>query len=159
MALISAMPRIPPALPVLLLGIAPQAAAQLTVQGVRDLDFGVVLQGVAAAVAPTDPIKSGQFYFLTPGIGTRVRIRFTLPTQLNGPGGATMPIAFRNNDAMIRGTAPSSVAVFFNPNNPNNFRLLTSADANVWLGGRVTPGATQTVGTYTATVVMTVTIF
>ena len=153
------MPRLSPALLVLTLSIAPPAAAQLTVQGVRDLDFGVVLQGVPASVLPTDPTKSGQFYFLTPGIGSRVRIRFTLPTRLNGPGGATMPIGFRSNDALIRGTAPSSVPIFFDPNGPRNFRMSSSPDANVWLGGQVTPAPTQAVGTYTATVVMTVTLF
>ena len=150
----------PSLLPGLLLGlVASPAGAQLTVQGVRDLDFRVVIQGVATTVPPTDPIRSGQFYFRTPAIGTRVRISFTLPTQLNGPAGATMPINFANNGGMARETAPTSVPVFFNPNSSVVFRLTTSPDANVWLGGRVTPALNQQAGTYTNTVVMTVIIF
>lgn len=142
-----------------LLGSGRLASAQLVVTGVRDLNFGTVIQGIASPVAPADPVKSGQFYFRTPGVGTRVRIQFTLPTVLNGPTGATMPIAFRNNDAIAQGTAPASVRVTFNPNGAAVFTMTTSADANVWLGGRVSPAANQRVGGYTNTVVMTVTIF
>jgi hypothetical protein len=139
--------------------LAPGASAQVVIQGIRDLDFGVVLPGVQSTVAPTDPIRSGQFYFSTPALGTRVRVRFTLPNQLTSGGGATMPINFRNGDAMIQGTAPSSLPVFFNPNANRNFRMTTSRDANVWLGGTVSPAAGQAVGTYVAPVVLTVTIF
>ncbi len=141
------------------LGLTASAAAQITVQGVRDLEFGPVMQGVQTTVAPTDPIKSGQFYFRTPSLGSRVRIRFNLPTRLNGPAGATMPIRFQNNDAMAQGTGPLSTPAFFNPNGAAVFRMATSPDANVWLGGRVSPAANQPVGTYSATVVMTITVF
>lgn len=142
-----------------LLGSVRLATAQLIVTGVRDLNFGTVIQGIGSTVAPADPVRSGQFYFRTPGIGTRVRIQFTLPTVLNGPTGATMPIAFGNTDAIAQGTAPTSVRVTFNPNGARTFTMTSSADANVWLGGRVTPAANQRVGGYTNTVVMTVTIF
>jgi len=142
-----------------LTGSVTPSAAQLVVQGVRDLNFGPVLQGFAATVAPTDPIKSGQFYLRTPGIGTRVRIQFTLPTQLIGPGNARLAITFGANDGMAKGTAPSSVAAFFNPKATVIYRMVTSADANVWLGGRITPTANQPVGSYTNTVIMTVTVF
>lgn len=134
-------------------------SAQLVVQGVRDLDFGTVIQGVAATVTANDPTRSGQFYFKTPALGTRIRIQFTLPTQLNGPTGATMPITFGASDAMAKGTAPASVPVAFNPNTTATFTMTSSVDANVWLGGRVTPAAAQRVGSYSNTVVMTVTIF
>ncbi len=143
----------------LVIAVPGEASAQLIVTGIRNLDFGVVLQGVASVVPPTDPVKSGQFYFRTPGLGTRVRIRFTLPTQLNGPGGASMPISFANNDARAQGTAPASLPILFNPNGAAVFTMTTSPDANVWLGGRVAPAAAQAVGTYSNTVIMTVTMF
>ena len=135
------------------------ARAQLTVQGVRDLDFGVVVPGIQAVIAPTDPIKSGQFYLRVPAIGDRVQVRFDLPSQLVGPGGATMPISFANADGMAVGTAPSSPPLFFNPQSTTNLKMQTSTDANIWLGGRVSPTATQAVGSYSATVVLTVTVF
>lgn len=135
------------------------ATAQTVVSGIRDLNFGTVIQGVATQVAPTDPVKSGQFYFRTPAIGSRVRIQFTLPTRLNGPAGATMPITFQTTDGFIQGTATTSVGVTFNPNATSTFNMVTSADANVWLGGRVTPAVNQTVGAYSNTIIMTVTVF
>jgi len=70
-----------------------------------------------------------------------------------------MPIRFRNSDAMAQGTGPLSTPAFFNPNGAAVFRMVTSPDANVWLGGRVSPAANQPVGTYSATVVMTITVF
>ena len=140
-------------------GLATRASAQISVQGVRDLDFGSVLRGLQSTVDPTNPVRSGQFYFRTPAVGSRVRIRFTLPTRLNGPGGSSMRIRFQNNDAMAQGTGPASVPAFFNPNGSMVFQMVTSADANVWLGGQVTPAANQPVGTYTGTVVMTITVF
>ncbi len=148
-------------IPLLLIALAPPrtAAAQTMVQGVRDLDFGVVIQGVAKQVLPSDPINSGQFYFRTPGIGSRVRVQFTLPAQLNGPAGATMPITFGATDAIAKGTAASSIPVTFDPRATASFTMTTSADANVWLGGRVTPAAAQRVGSYTNTVTLTITIF
>ena len=139
--------------------LAPAASAQIVVQGVRDLDFGVVLPGLQTSVLATDPIQSGQYYFSTPALGTRVRIRFDLPSQLDEPGGASMPITFKNNDAMIEGTAPASPPVFFNPNANTNLVMTTSRDANIWLGGTVSPVGGQAVGTYTAPVVVTITIF
>lgn len=138
---------------------SPPCSAQLVVQGIRDLDFGPVIQGIAATVTTANPTRSGQFYFKTPAIGTRIRIQFTLPTQLNGPTGATMPITFGTSDALAKGTAPASVPVSFNPNTTASFTMTSSLDANVWLGGRVTPAANQRVGNYSNTVVMTVTIF
>ena len=138
---------------------SPPCSAQLVVQGIRDLDFGPVIQGIAATVTTADPLRSGQFYFKTPALGTRIRIQFTLPTQLNGPSGATMPITFGATDAMAKGTAPASIPASFNPNAAATFTMTTSVDANVWLGGRVTPAANQRVGAYSNTVIMTVTIF
>lgn len=142
---------------VLLLSASPLAAQ--TVTGVRDLNFGFVVRGVQTSVPPSDPIRSGQFY-VRYVIGGRVQLRFTLPTVLNRiGGGATMPISFGNNDAIARGTSPASVPVTFNPNVPRTFRLVTSPDFNVWLGGRVSPSAIQATGTYAGTIVLTCTFF
>lgn len=142
-----------------LAGLTTPSRAQLVVQGIRDLQFGTVFPGIPANVQPTDPIQSGHFYFSTPSLGTRVRVRFTLPSQLNGPGGATMSISFGGGDAMIQGTAAASQPVFFNPQSNQNFLMVTSRDANVWLGGTVSPAVGQAAGGYAAPVVLTVTIF
>lgn len=147
--------------PLLLLAFAAARplAGQTQVTGLRDLNFGVVISGVQTAVPPSDPVKSGQYY-VRYVLGGRVQIRFNLPNTLaRVGGGATMPITFRNGDVIAQGTAPSSAPVSFNPNGVYNFRLTTSPDFNVWLGGRVTPAATQMTGTYSGNVVMNVVFF
>jgi hypothetical protein len=148
----------------LLLALASLVAAaplegQITVTGIRDLDFGVVIRGVQTTVAPNDPIKSGRFY-LSYVTGGRVRLRFTLPTTLARiGGGGSMPISFRNGDGFIQNTGPGSPPDFFNPGANINFTFTPNPDANLWLGGAVSPSGTQPAGSYRGTIVLTVTAF
>jgi hypothetical protein len=139
------------------MGLPSLAAAQLTVRADRDLRFQVVIQGVAKYVPPNDPVYSGEFEF-TATIGNQVQLKFTLPNNLAGPAGATMPINFANGDAIAQGTGPTSVPVTFNPNGAAVFRLVTSNRILVFIGGRVTPAANQRTGAYIAAIVFTVTI-
>jgi len=140
-------------------GLATRSAAQLVVQGVRDLDFGSVMSGVSTTVAATDPIRSGQFYLGAPAVGTRVQIRFILPSVLSSSAGDQMPIAFRNSDGLIQEIGPSAAPAAFNPRATLNYQLQSGSAANIWLGGSVSPTATQPAGAYTAPVVITVTVF
>ena len=48
--------------------------------------------------------------------------------------------------------------VTFNPNTAQNFTIVTSTTINVFIGGTVTPAANQTLGAYTNTITLTVTI-
>ena len=141
----------------LLVAASRGASAQLTVTGLRNLAFGPVIKGVASSVAPSDPVKSGQYEFIVP-IGSQVRIQFTLPTRLNGPSGALLTIAFGTTDAIALGQGPTSVPVTFNPNATQTFNIVSSNRIWVFLGGRVTPTAAQTTGNYTNSVTMTITI-
>ena len=140
-----------------LLTAASPAAAQITVSGIRNLAFGPVIRGVATHVFPNNPVKSGQFRFVT-AIGNRVRVQFTLPNRLNGPAGATMPISFSTTDAIAVGTAAISVPVTFNPKGARVFVIVTSTTINVFIGGTVTPAAAQALGAYTNTITLTVTV-
>jgi hypothetical protein len=146
-------------LPVLLAALlgAPSAAAQIAVAPVRDLAFGPVIVGVPSTVGPSHPTRSGQFQISAP-LATRVQIRLTLPNQLAGPAGAQLPIGFSNNDAIVVGTASGSVPSTFNPKATHVFRT-TSAITNVFIGGSVTPAASQPQGNYAATIILTVTNF
>jgi hypothetical protein len=140
----------------LILTSVPPVAAQSTVTGVRDLAFGVVIRGVQTAVSPADPIRSGRFY-VRHVLNRRVRLTFTLPTQLaRVGGGGNLPISFSNTDATWTATAPGSLPVTFNPNRRQTIRLGTSADIFVNLGGRVSPAAIQPTGAYTGTIILTV---
>lgn len=142
-----------------LVGVATPLAGQSLVTGVRDLDFGPVIRGVPAAVSPADPIRSGRFY-ARHQLNRPVQLRFTLPTQLPKVGGGPgLPITFGATDAIAQGTAPNSLPVVFNPNSPRTFRLVSSADFFVNLGGRVNPTAGQPTGAYRGTVTLTCNFF
>ncbi|HUL68696.1 MAG TPA: hypothetical protein VLT17_00475 [Gemmatimonadales bacterium] len=140
-----------------LVGLPTLAVAQLTVRADRNLQFGIVIKGVQKYVPPNDPVNSGEFEF-TATLGNIVRFQFTLPTNLNGPAGARMPISFGTTDGIAQGTGPTSVPVTFNPNGTPSFTLVSSNRILVFIGGRVTPAANQTSGAYTAPITFTVTI-
>jgi hypothetical protein len=140
-----------------LLAAAPPVAAQITVSGIRNLAFGPVIKGVATHVLPTDPVKSGELRFVT-AIGNTIRLQFTLPTQLNGPAGAKLPISFGTTDGIAVGTAANSVPATFNPKAAQTYNIVTSSTINVYIGGTVSPAANQALGAYTNTITLTVTI-
>jgi len=133
------------------------AAAQITVTPVRDLAFGPVIVGVPTYIPPSHPVRSGQFRVTTVPL-LRVRLRFTLPTRLDGPGGATLPIDFNNNDALHVGTAPNSVPQTFNPKATKNVQITTDTTLLVFIGGTVSPAGSQAQGNYAGTITLTVTI-
>jgi hypothetical protein len=138
------------------LGAGRSAAAQITVTPVRDLAFGPVIVGIPTSIAPSHPVRSGQFRLTAP-LGTRVQVRLTLPNRLDGPTGATLPINFANNDALHIGTGPNSVPVTFNPKATRNLQMTDSAIL-VFIGGTVSPAGNQPQGSYTGTITLTVNV-
>ena len=132
------------------------AAAQVVVTPVRDLAFGAVIVGVPTYVGPSDPVRSGQFRVSAPD-GTKVQIRFTLPDRLDGPAGATLPIAFANNDALHVGTGSNSVPATFNPRATRNLQISDDA-VLVFIGGTVSPAGGQRHGNYAGTIILTVNV-
>ncbi len=138
---------------------APSLTGQSQVTGIRNLNFGPVVASVPSSVTPSDPIRSGRFY-VRHVLNRQVRLSFNLPNRLNRVGGGgNMPISFGATDAIAKGTAPTSLPVTFNPNNPITITMSTSADMYVNLGGRVAPRANQQVGSYQGTVTLTCTFF
>ncbi len=140
---------------VMLFAAGRAAVAQVGVRGDRDLAFGSVTRGIPAAVPPSDPVKSGQWTITAPP-RSRVQIRMTLPVNLNGPSGATMPIVFGKNDAYAQESGGSPQ--YFNPNGFQVYAFGNTGTAIVRLGGQVTPNAGQAAGTYVNTVLLTMTI-
>ena len=132
------------------------AAGQTVASGVRDLAFGTLPIGVTTIVLPTDPVKSGQWNMTSP-VGSRVFFRLTLPSQLNGPAGATMPVDFRNGDAFILEVAAGAQPDYFNPGGNVNHRFTGSNQAIIRLGGRATPAPGQRSGAYSNTAILTIT--
>jgi hypothetical protein len=145
-----------PALIVLL--AAPSAAAQVSVAGVRNLAFGFLTLGVQSTVPPSDPVKSGQWNLTAP-VGQRIQIRLTVPNQLQGPAGATLPVSIKNGDAFVQGTWSGATPNSFNPAGNVNFRFTGGTQAILRLGGSTTPSPTQRTGAYSNTAVCTITVF
>jgi len=138
------------------LAVGPAVAQSVTVRGVRGLGFGTVLPGVPSHTLRTDPVNSGQFELRGPP-PKLVILTFTLPTVLNGPLGATMPISFATNDAGYSVTNAIGSQVAFNPNLPF-LRVLGNNRVGVFLGGTVSPILSQRAGGYTGTVVLSVVV-
>lgn len=132
-------------------------AQTISVRGMRGLSFGTVVPGVPSHILRTDPVNSGQFEIQGPFL-TFIRLTFTLPTVLNGPSGATMPLSFATNDAgySFNNTIGSQTA--FDPNQPHQTLIWFGGRSGVFLGGTVSPTAGQRAGNYTATVVLTVVV-
>ena len=133
-----------------------EVRAQLLVAtGVRDLAFGNVLPGVPTTVQPTDAARSGQFDITGPSLA-RIEITFTLPTVLNRTGGGTMPISFGSTSAGYSASGSIAAQTAFNPNTAFRTNLSLIGRGSVFLGGTLAPAGSQTAGSYSATVTMTV---
>jgi hypothetical protein len=127
--------------------------AQLTVSGDRSLNFGNVIPGFARTVTP-DQADAGRF--ILQGAGTlEVELDFgTLPTDLDGPAGATLPLTFGAGSAGY-GATGGAVDSPFDPGAATTANL-TGGELFVFIGGTVTPDAAQATGSYTGTITLSV---
>jgi len=143
-------------------------AAPLTGTGVRALQFGVIVPGTTTVTVLPRSAADGQFRIN--GVKNRksIDISFTLPTELTGPAGATIPLSFNGNYAglcEIDATGACDVASYFtwNPVTTPTFRdqptrykpgrkVYQYDDYQLYLGGVASPAANQRQGTYTASI-------
>ena len=123
------------------------------VQGRTDLDFGVIVAGVPTAVAP---FPGGGMFRVRGTRGAEVQIQFTLPPSLDGPGGSA-PLAFTATDGAHSPDPAPAAAQIFDPRLPLTFIMPTGQVYYVWIGGTLSPPATLSAGTYSATIVLTAT--
>jgi hypothetical protein len=135
------------------LSLAPAVAAQpTTIIPVQDLAFGTVEPFLATVVSPTDA-----------GARAEVRVRgrgsfiaqFTLPSALDGPGGATFPLSFGPADAIMRAGGSQTV---FDPTQPFPYSVGTSGNPNrdFFLGGTAGPAPGAPNGAYSAVITLTI---
>jgi hypothetical protein len=136
--------------------------------GTRALQFGVIVPGTLNVTVMPGTASGGEFRIA--GVKNRksIDISFTLPAQLTGPSGATIPLDFNGNYAglcEIDTSGACEAASFFtwNPVTTPSFRdqptrykpgrKVYAYDAyQVYLGGKASPSATQRQGTYTASI-------
>jgi hypothetical protein len=149
-------------------GLATILAAPLSGSGTRALQFGVIVPGTTSVTVLPNTPRGGEFRIA--GVKNRksIDISFTLPTQLTGPAGASIPLSFNGNYAglcEIDTTSACDPASYFtwNPVTTPSFRdqptrykpgrKVYAYDAySVYLGGVASPAANQRQGTYTASI-------
>jgi hypothetical protein len=129
------------------LGIAPLAAT-----GVADLNFGSVTAGTTGTPAGT---ADWGRWDITGEPSAAVSIALTLPTELTGPGGGTIPISFGSGDGALMYTFPT-VDAAFNPNAGTSTTLGAAGTLTVAIVGTVAPPVGTVTGTYTGTITLTV---
>jgi hypothetical protein len=140
----------------------------LTGTGTRALQFGVIVPGTTTVTILPRSSAGGEFRIA--GVKNRksVDISFTLPTQLTGPAGASIPLNFNGNYAALceidtSGACETASVVTWNPVTTPTFRdtptrykpgrKVYAYDAyQVYLGGVASPAASQRQGTYTASI-------
>jgi hypothetical protein len=134
---------------------APTPLPAQAVVGTQNLTFGNVIPGVPSTVLKTDAVHSGQIRITGAGLFRSVTLRFTLPTLMNGPSGATMPISFNGTDAGVSWQGTIGTQTTFNPAAPFTTTLWLGS-GTVYLGGRVSPAPAQAAGSYSGTIILTV---
>jgi hypothetical protein len=144
-----------PALAISLAGAGQLHAQLLSANGVRNLAFGDVIPGVSNTVQPTDVIRSGQFDIVGPSLA-QVETTFTLPTTLTGGGGATMPISFGATSAGYSASGAIGSQVPFDPRAPFRTNLSLLGRGSTFIGGVLAPAGTQSAGSYSGPISMTV---
>lgn len=134
----------------------------ITFLNLQDLNFATVTRGVPRTVAQNTASAGKVRVAGTANAFTQVR--FTLPTQLpniQAVPGINMPISFAANSARWRRTSDAATGgTIFNPAvGVNNARFGGNANPYffVYLGGTVTPSASQAPGIYRGSVILTIT--
>ena len=119
-----------------------------TVTPVNGLQFGRLIGGIAAPVAPSDVLQRA--HFVIEG-DRRLDLQLILPTMLSSASGALIPVVFRASDGIL--ALENKPTVVFNPNTTIQVNFQKKRDvAQVYLGGLASPAASQAAGNYTATV-------
>ncbi|HET6232874.1 MAG TPA: DUF4402 domain-containing protein [Longimicrobiaceae bacterium] len=142
----------------------------MTIDGVKGLNFGTLTPGIPVTVLPTS-VQAGEGRGTGADFVHSITTTLTLPTVLTGPGGATLPVSFNGNyagsceinnsnvcDVASRQTwnpvvTPTHTDTPFNTGPGNTYRY---PRYSVYVGGRVTPAASQRAGVYTGTIGITV---
>jgi hypothetical protein len=121
----------------------------LTVGQLADLRFGDVVPGVSTVVDGRDT-RAGEFQ-ITGNRNAEVQITMTLPTELS-TGYWTMPISFGATSGCWRTLAMQNNCTYWDPNTVLVERIRNQNYPNnrlfVWIGGVVSPGASQNPGMY-----------
>jgi hypothetical protein len=140
------------------IGARASVQGPMAVVALQGLDFGTVLPGTPATVAPNTAQAGVWMVSGTPN--AFVDISFTLPSVQNNiqaAPGITMPISFNATAARWRRqTAGLTAGTVFNPAVGDVGRLGPGPrpDMYIYIGGTVTPAPTQLPGRYQGTIMV-----
>jgi hypothetical protein len=137
--------------------VVASASVQAQVTALADLRFGTVVAGVPESVLPTSSDAANwRIHYTLLAVASNFQL--TLPTQMARAGGGTgMPVSFCSTCGVYRinNSSPAG-GTTFNPANQVNLPLLVvNSNVYIWLGGTASPGASQSAGSYSGTVILT----
>lgn len=138
---------------VLLLAWGTPADGQVTAAPQQDLSFGMLTPGVAATVLADDVARRAEW--LLTGRGN-VTMSFVLPTVLQGPAGAVIPLVFAAGDAAWERDRGGGGPRLEDPNAPFTVNVPNRRTVRLYLGGTAQPAPTQAAGLYVATVTVVI---
>ncbi|HEX6615085.1 MAG TPA: DUF4402 domain-containing protein [Gemmatimonadales bacterium] len=121
----------------------------------QTLDFGLLFSGTPSRVSRFDALRAGQFE-LRGAKGTEIRIDLGLPATMSGPRGAKLPLQFAPGDGGYGRDGLIGTAAPFDPRAPLVTTLSDNGRLYLFLGGTATPAASQSAGTYSGTVIVTI---
>lgn len=134
-----------------------KATAQ-NVTAITPLAFGEIYPGIPKAISKNDAGAAAEF-LITGIAGDEMIIEFSLPTYLNS-GSNNMQLIFTETScAMDSSSSPDQSNPGYDNLDPWHaitYRLGANG-ITVWLGGMIVPGLAQQPGSYSATLVLTVT--
>lgn len=126
----------------------------LRVQARQALDFGVLLGGLPQVVLPSDAIHAAQIQIAGRG-GSEVLVSFLLPSALRGPGGSAVALSFGAGSAGYSPTEDIDAQFAIDPSASNVLMLPRNGRGMLYLGGTATPPAQAAIGSYSATITLT----
>lgn len=124
----------------------------------NNLTFGTVYPGIPKTISKTTAGLAAEFY-VSGTAGSEITIELALPTYMN-VGSSNMQVIFQETDCAVDTSATPDQS---NPefNNLDPWHTLTyrigSNGLYLWLGGIIVPGLSQTEGSYSSNIVITVT--
>lgn len=133
--------------------LLPVSARAQVVASMQPLNFGPLIGGVVEVVPPTDAARRGDISIQGTS-NASASLSLVLPTALEAPDGATVPLQFLAGDLTYQQPAGGLVTV--NVDGSTTIRLHRTRPGRLYIGGRALPAVGQTAGVYSATIVVVV---
>ena len=130
----------------------------LSIGQMQDLRFGNVVAGVPVTINPRTNVNAGMWE-IHGNRNAEFGVQIALPTELS-TGFWTMPISFNNQSGCWRRQPGQNACTQYDPSTVLVERIRNNVAPNnvfyVWIGGTVSPSATQHTGVYLGNLTLSV---